>query len=73
MQRNLFSKHLFDAHPMAYMHALNINVSRALIKIHLYYMSAPDFCELVEIPTDQSKSPKIACFHGNKRLDQSEH
>jgi hypothetical protein len=26
-----------------------------------------------ELPTDQSKSQKIACFHGNKRLDQSEH
>ena len=32
------------------MHASNINVSRALIKIHLYYMSAPDFCESVRTP-----------------------
>ena len=31
------------------------------------------FVNRSELPTDQSKSQKIACFHGNKRLDQSEH
>jgi hypothetical protein len=31
------------------------------------------FVNRSELPTDQSKSKKIACFHGNKRLDQSEH
>ena len=31
------------------------------------------FLNRSELPTDQSNSKKIACFHGNKRLDQSEH
>jgi hypothetical protein len=31
------------------------------------------FVNRSELPTDQSNSKKIACFHGNKRLDQSEH
>ena len=31
------------------------------------------FVNRSELPTDQSKSQKIACFHGNKRLDQSKH
>ena len=31
------------------------------------------FVNRSELPTDQSKSKKNACFHGNKHLDQSEH
>jgi hypothetical protein len=46
----------------------------ARVKYYIPSNGAPlTFVNRSELPTDQSKSKKIACFHGNKRLDQSEH
>jgi hypothetical protein len=47
--------------------ASNINDIRATNGATLTFVNRS------ELPTDQSKLQKIACFHGNKRLDQSEH
>ena len=38
-----------------------------------YDLGAPDFCKSVRTPHRSVKIEKIACFHGNKRLDQSEY